>query len=62
MRKLTQISFSEAIERAKQGEEVFAVDMKVRTPKMSEFGNMRIKDAIEKDVVFQIVEEDENND
>ena len=58
MRRIKQIDFTEALERARKGENVYAVDFKTnKAPTTKLFKNLVIGDALTTDYIYQIVEE-----
>lgn len=60
MKKIKQIEFSEALERARNGEAVYAVEIKTnKAPTTKLFKNLAIGDALKTDYIYQIVEEAE---
>lgn len=57
MRTVKQISFEEALERTRNGETVYAVNLKEK-PVTKLFRNLVIGDAIETDYIYQVVIEE----
>lgn len=58
MKKLKQIDFNEALERARKGEEVYAVDLNSnKSPVTKLFRRLTISEVIKDDLIFEIVEE-----
>lgn len=58
MRTIKQIDFTEALERTRKGEKVYAVDLMTnKTPTTKLFKNLLIGDALKTEYIYQIVEE-----
>lgn len=60
MKTIKQIDFTEALERTRKGEKVYAVDLFTnKTPATRLFKNLSIGDALKNEYVYQVVEEGE---
>ena len=58
MKKIKQIEFSEALERTRNGEQVYAVEIKAnKAPTTKLVRNLTIGDALKTNYIYQIVEE-----
>lgn len=59
MKTVKQINFEEALERTRNGETVYAVNLKVKEKPVTKlFRNLVIGDAIETDYIYQVVIEE----
>lgn len=56
-KKLIQIDFNEALERTRNGEKVYAIDITGKTPTIKRFKNLVIDIALNTDYVYIIIEE-----
>lgn len=57
MKKLKEISFNEALERAKNLETVYAVDINAKDPKLMKLNTLTIGKVMTHDYIYQVIEE-----
>ena len=62
MRILKNITFEEAIDEARKGESIFAVNITGSKPVTKLFDRLSIGEAIEKDYIYQKIEEVPDNE
>lgn len=56
-KKLIQIDFNEALERTRNGEKVYAIDVTGKTPIIKRFKTLVIDIALNTDYIYTIIEE-----
>lgn len=62
MKQLKQINFEEAIEHVRRGEKVYATNLSAAKPQISNFSSLTIAAVLNRDYIFQIVEEESKDE